>query len=71
MMNKYALIDIAFIIGTAILLIVLNEFGKMDIIKTYAVPLFYGCYLIGRFSVKLVKKNTLKKEPKLQSAIEK
>jgi hypothetical protein len=68
-MNKYTLVDIAFIVGTAILLLVLNESGKMDIVKTYALPIFYGCYIMGRFSVKLVKKSTSEQDSKLESTI--
>ncbi|QHT69305.1 hypothetical protein GXP67_23030 [Rhodocytophaga rosea] len=70
MMNKYALVDAAFIVGTAVILLALNQFGKMDIVKTYAVPVMYGCYLIGRFSVKLVKKSASKQESKLESITE-
>ena len=70
MINKYAIVDAAFIVGTAVILVVLNEFGKMDIVKTYAVPILYGCYVMGRFSVKLVKKSAAKQEAKLTGTIE-
>jgi Ca2+/Na+ antiporter len=70
MLNKYVLVDIAFIVGTAIVLIVLNEFDKMDIVKIYAVPILYACYVLGRVSVKLVKKEPSSQESKLHSTIE-
>lgn len=71
MIKKYALLDVAFIVGTAIALLVLNEFGQMDVIKTYAVPVFYGCYLMGRISFKLANKENSKQELKLKNSIEK
>ena len=70
MLNKYVLVDIIFIVGTAILLVVLNEFDKMDIVKTYAVPILYACYLMGRLSVKLVKKESSNQESKMDSSLE-
>lgn len=49
-MKKIRIADVVFIVTTAIALLLLNESGHMELVQSYAVPILYGSYLIGRLA---------------------
>jgi len=49
-MRKIRIADVVFIVGSAIGLLLLNEAGHMELVQSYAVPLLYGSYLLGRLA---------------------
>ena len=49
-MRKIRITDVVFIVATAIALLLLNEAGHMELVQSYAVPILYGSYLLGRLA---------------------